>query len=103
MRRGEPGGRDDDLRREVDELLRRGVERSENKGGADDGHEPLVLLGGRLGEHEHLGAELGERVGGREAGDRHPEDGDPQALPVGMPAGEGIQSFGHFVHPVMPG
>ena len=58
---------------------------------ADHGQQALVLLVGLLGDDEHVGAELGERVGDGEAGDRQPEHRDAQALPVRVPAREGVQ------------
>jgi hypothetical protein len=90
-----PGGEarrgDDHLGREVGELLRHGVEGSGPQARPDDGQQALVLLVGLLGHDEDVGAELGEGVGGREAGDREPEHGDAQALPIGVPARQTIQ------------
>ena len=42
-------------------------------------------------DDEHLGAELGERVGDREPGDAEPEHGDAEAPPVGVPAGQRVE------------
>ena len=92
MPRREARRGDDHVGREVDELLRHGVEGSGPQARPDDGKQPLVLLVRLLGDDEHVGAELGEGVGGREAGDREPEHRDAQALPVRVPAREGVQA-----------
>ena len=99
--RCEPGRRDDHLGGELDEGGGHLLQRLDDQPRADDGHEPRVFFGCLLGDHEHVGAELGERVGGREPGHREAEHGDPQAAPVGVPAAQGVEVAHVAAHPVV--
>ena len=90
----EAGRRDDELGCERDELVGHGVERMPQQARPDhlEDARPVVVDRGR--EHEHVGAELGERVGDGEPGDAEAEHRDAEAAPVGVPAREGREARG---------
>ena len=87
----EPRRRDDELGRERGELRGHGVERLRQQTGPDHLEDACPVVVDRRRDDEDVGAELGERVGDREPGDPESEHRDPEARPVGMPAGEGFE------------
>ncbi len=87
--RREARGGDDHLGCEGAQLGRDRVERPLVQAHAQDRQEAAVLGIRPFGHHEHLGAQLGEGVGDGETRHRQAQHGNAQALPVGVPAGEG--------------
>ncbi len=66
-----------------------GLPRPDPDRGAEDLQEVGLLalrVGGRLGQHGDLGAEVGQVVGGREAGDADADHHRPDTVPGGVPA-----------------
>ncbi|MEZ5214400.1 MAG: hypothetical protein R2692_06600 [Microbacterium sp.] len=60
--------------------------------------EAARTLLGLLGDDEHVGAELGEGVGRREARHRQTQHGDAKAAPVGVPAAQCVEVAGLLAH-----
>ena len=87
-----PGETIDELRVERDELVGHVAST-----GCSQQSAPITSSSSRRssstvgGDDEHVGAELGERVGDGEAGDPEAEHGDPEAAPVGVPAGQSVE------------
>ena len=90
----EAGRHDDELGREPHERVGHRIERMPHQPCPDDLEDarPVVVDLGR--QHEHLGAELGERVGDGESRDAEAEDGDAEPAPVGVPAGQRVEARG---------
>ena len=77
-----------------DELVWHGVERMPQQTRADHLQDPRPVVVDLGCEHEHVGAELGERVRHGEPGDAESEHRDAETAPVGIPAREGREARG---------